>query len=121
MISEISLPRIQRLTLLVAAAGALVVLFLEGPRSSTGFLIGAALSLLTLRSWTRLSDGLGTAPTRSVRGAALFLILRYLLIAGAIYAIVNLLGITPVAMILGLLAAFAAVILELLYQSVISR
>jgi hypothetical protein len=56
-----------------------------------------------------------------VRAAALFLILRYVLIAAAIYAIVTLLGITPVAMILGLLASFAGVILELLYQSVTSR
>jgi len=42
--------------------------------------------------------------------------LRYLLIGAAIYAIVKLLGFTPVAVLWGLLAAFGAVVLEILCE-----
>ena len=42
--------------------------------------------------------------------------LRYLLIGSAVYLIVRFLGVTPAAVVWGLLAAFAAVILEILYE-----
>jgi len=51
----------------------------------------------------------------------LFLAVRYILLAGALYVIVKVLGITPVAVVAGLLVSFAAVIVGLLYQSVTSK
>ncbi len=119
---EISLPRIRRLTLIVALAGALVLLPWRGYQDALGFLGGGLFSLLSLRAWIKVSDSLGTTIKKPSPGlAGLFLALRYVLIALAIYAIVNLLGISPVALIVGLLASFAAVILELLYQVFFSR
>jgi len=38
-----------------------------------------------------------------------------------LYVIVNVLGITPVAIIVGLLVSFTAVILGLVYESVVSK
>ena len=115
---EISLERIKIFTIFIGLAGALVVLLWRGSADAMGFLLGAAMSLVTLRSWIRISDGIGTGLKPSVAASAVFLTLRYVVIAALIYAIVNVLGITPLAMIVGLLASFAAVILELLYQIV---
>jgi len=116
--SEISLPRIKRFTLIIAIAGAVALLPWRGYQDALGFLGGALFSLVSLRAWIRVSDNLGTSFRPSVGLAGVFLALRYVLIALAVYAIVNLLGISPVAMIVGLLASFAAVILELLYVTI---
>ena len=115
---EISLDRIKVFTIFIGLAGALAVLLWRGSLDAVGFLTGAALSLLSLRSWIRVSDGIGAGFKPSVAASAVFLTLRYVVIAAIIYAIVNVLGIAPLAMIVGLLASFAAVILELLYQLV---
>jgi hypothetical protein len=45
--------------------------------------------------------------------------LRYAIVGVAVYVIVRVLGITPVAVLAGLLAAFAAVILEILYELIL--
>ena len=94
---------------------------LRGSRDATGFLAGAAFSLITLRSWIRLSNAVGTGTVPSVRRHGLFLALRYVLLAVGLYAIVNVLGISPVAIIVGLLVSFAAVILGLVYESLVSK
>ncbi len=118
---EFSLDRLKRFTILIGLVGALVTLALRGPADAAGFLGGAAFSLVSLSSWIRVSNSLGAGFKPSVGLSGVFLALRYLLMAAAIYVIVNVLGISPVAMILGLLASFAAVILELLYQLATSR
>lgn len=118
MTGEISLGRIKIFTIFIALAGAIGTLLLRGSTDAIGFLIGAGISLISLRSWIRVSDGIGAGFRPSVGASAVFLALRYVLIAAIIYAIVRVLGITPLAMIVGLLASFAAVILELLYQLV---
>ena len=117
-----TLIRIRRLTIIIGLVGTAAVLLLRGPREAIGFLAGAAFSLVTLRSWVRLAEAAGGgAPTRSARSHGLFLALRYVLLAIGLYAIVNVLGITPVATIVGLLVSFAAVILGILYESVTSK
>jgi hypothetical protein len=50
-----------------------------------------------------------------------FLALRFLLIGIAIYAIIEGLGSTPGALIVGLLVSFAALVLELLWGAVGSK
>ena len=112
--SGFSVERARRLTIVVGAAGALVVLVWLGPREAAGFLVGAALSFLSLHSWVRIAETSG-AGRRTAFAAATFLALRLALIALAVYGIVRVLGVTPVALIVGLLVSFAAVILELLY------
>ena len=120
MTGEISLERVKVFTIFIGLAGAMAVLLGWGSMAAVGFLIGAGMSLVTLRSWIRISDGIGSGLKPSVAASAVFLTLRYVVIAALIYAIVNVLGITPLAMIVGLLASFAAVILELLYTQVTS-
>jgi hypothetical protein len=117
-----TLVRIRRLTIIIGSAGTAAALLLRGPRAAAGFLAGAAFSLISLRSWIRLAEAAGGgSSTHSARSYGIFLALRYVLLAVGLYAIVNVLGITPVATIVGLLVSFAAVIVGILYESVISK
>ena len=116
-----TLIRIRRLTIIIGLIGAAVVLLWRGPRDAAGFLAGAAFSLVSLRSWIKLSEAVGSGSAPSARSHGLFLALRYVLLAVGLYAIVNVLGITPVAIIVGLLVSFAAVIVGLVYESVVSK
>jgi len=117
-----TLIRIRRLTIIIGLVGTLAVLLVRGTRDAAGFLAGAAFSLISLRSWMQLAKAAaGGTPTRSARTYGIFLALRYVLLAIGLYAIVNVLGITPVATIVGLLVSFAAVILGILYESVTSK
>jgi hypothetical protein len=50
-------------------------------------------------------------------GSAIFLALRYVLIGVVIYAIIRGLGSSPGPLIVGLLASFAALILELITKN----
>ena len=112
---EHTLTRIRRLTLIIGLVGTAGVLLIRGPRDAAGFLAGAAFSLISLRSWIRLAEAAGGgASTKSARTYGLFLALRYVFLALALYAIMKVLGITPVATIVGLLVSFAAVILGIL-------
>ena len=111
---EFSYQRARRLTLIVGAVGAVLAFLWSGFREGAGFAVGAAISLLSFHSWARLSEAL--SGTRSVGLSALFMALRYIVIGVVVYAIVKVLGSSPVAMITGLLASFAAVILEILYE-----
>jgi len=117
-----TLVRIRRLTLIIGLVGTAAVFLARGPRDAAGFLAGAAFSFVSLRSWIRLAQAAGGGPTtRSARSYGIFLALRYVLLAVGLYAIVNVLGITPVATIVGLLVSFAAVIVGILYESVTSK
>ena len=118
---EVSLRRIKAFTAILGIGGAFTVLAIRGPEDAAGFFLGAGISLFTLGAWIRVSEGIGEGFKPSVGASAIFLALRYVLIAALIYAIVNLLGINPLSMIVGLLASFAAVILELLYSLVTPR
>lgn len=118
MKGEISLERVKLFTIFAGIGGAAAAFYLRGPADAAGFFLGAAISLISLRSWIRVSEDIGAGFKPSLAASALFLALRYLLIAGLIYAIVKVLGINPLAMIVGLLVSFAAVIVELLYSRV---
>ena len=122
---ELSIPRITRMTYGLGAAGALITLALYGAPSAVGFAIGAALSLVSVRSWSRLAEALGGgadgAPKRPAAAAMVFMMLRYLLIAGAAYVSMKYLGSAPAAVLVGLLISFAAVVLDLLFGTVLSK
>ena len=111
---DLSITRITRIALVLAAIGTAAAFLVATPKDAIGFLIGAALSLLTIRSWFKLAGSLGADGSVPGGGAALFLVLRYVLIAGAVYATIKVLGSAPVALIVGLLVSFAAVLIELL-------
>jgi len=116
---EISIPRIQRYALILGVVGTVVTGLTRGVKEGAGFAVGAAIALMTIESWSRLAAGLNPEAQSkpSVGAPAMFLVLRYILIGGAIYAIVKVLGVTPVAMLLGLLVSFAAVVIEIVQQS----
>jgi len=114
---EQALRRIRILTVVVGFAGTLAVLLLQNLRSAGGFLLGSALSTLNFYGISSLAKVLGGA-SKPGPLAAVLIGLRYLLIACAIYVMIEILGIGPVAVLWGLLAAFGAVILEILYELV---
>jgi len=107
-----------RLTLVLGAIGSIAVLARYGWRDALGFAIGAGLSYLSFRSWGKLAESIGASGKAPARGSAVFLALRYVLIGLAIYAIIQGLGSTPGALIVGLLVSFAALALELLWGAV---
>lgn len=118
---DLSLPRITRIALVLGAAGWLAAWAMAGPREALGFLVGAMLSLITIRSWFKLAGSLGADGKVPGGGAAVFLVLRYVLIAGAIYATIRVLKSSPTVLIVGLLVSFAAVLLELVFGLLASR
>jgi hypothetical protein len=98
-------------------AGTVAALVVWGFRQAAGFLMGAALSVLNFQGLSMLVNLLGGSAKPGPL-ATVLIGLRYLLIGCAIYVIVKILGVTPAAVVWGLLAAFAAVILEILYELV---
>jgi hypothetical protein len=112
---ERALWRIRLFTVLVGLTGSMVLLVAQGVRPAGGFLAGAALSVLNFRGLAMLVNAIG-GTARPGPLAAVLIALRYVLIGLIIYVIVRFLGVTPAAVIWGLLAAFAAVILEILCE-----
>jgi hypothetical protein len=110
-----ALRRVRLFAVAVGVTGSAAFLFAQGLRPAAGFLIGAALSIVNFRGLSMLVNVLDGAPKPGPLAAVLSG-LRYLLIGCAVYVIVRFLGVTPAAVVWGLLAAFAAVILEILYE-----
>jgi len=112
---EQALRRVRRFAIVVGLTGTAAILLAYGLRTATGFMFGAALSILNFRGLSMLVNVVGGAAKPGAL-AAVLIALRYVLIGCAIYVIVRFLGVTPAAVVWGLLAAFAAVILEILYE-----
>ena len=110
---DLSIARITRIAIAMGVAGVLIVFAMRGIRDATGFLVGAVLSLISVRSWFKLAGAIGASGELPGAGTVAFLILRYGLIAGAVYVIINGLHSSPGILILGLLVSFAAVLVEL--------
>ena len=115
---ERALTRIKYLTLLVAAAGTAFVLFARGRGAAAGFLAGAGISYVNFELLSGLAHVMGASAPKA-RGWGGLIALRYAIVGLAVYVIVRILGITPVAVLVGLLAAFAAVVLEILYELIL--
>ena len=113
--NERALHRIRILTIAVGIAGAGVLLIRQGVRPALGFLMGAVLSVINFEGLSGLAYAIGGA-RRPGSTAAVLISLRYVLIGIALYVIVKILGFAPIPVISGLLAAFGAVILEVLYE-----
>ena len=116
---EISIPRIKRYAMILGAAGSVAAGLAFGLKEGASFLVGSSLALVSIESWSRLAASLNPDPTAvkpSVGASGAFLLLRYVLIGGAVYATVKVLGVTPVVVLLGLFVSFAAVVVEILQQ-----
>ena len=114
---ERALRRIRILTIAVGLAGTAGVLIARGVRPASGFLLGAALSVLNFQGLSSLAQVLGGTKKPGIL-AGLLIALRYLVIAFALYVIVRILGFAAGPVLAGLLAAFGAAILEILYELV---
>lgn len=117
-----ALTRIKRLTLVVGIAGTVAMLVLRGRSQAAGFLAGAGISYVNFELLCGLAHVMAPAKTSSApkaRGWGALIALRYAIVGVAAYVIVRILGITPVTVLAGLLAVFAAVILEILYELIL--
>jgi hypothetical protein len=105
-----SLRRLYWLTGSFGLAGFVSYWCLHGPRPAFGFALGAVGSFGNLWLFAWLSRAIGPGETaRRPWGAAAF-IGRYLILFLVGYSIVKTLGVSPLAVILGLLASTAAVL-----------
>jgi hypothetical protein len=113
--NERALRRIRSLTIAVGLAGAGAVWGWQGARPALGFLMGAGLSIANFEGLSKLAYAIGGSRSPGPV-AAMLIALRYLLIGIALYVIVKILGFAPVVVLSGLLTAFGAVVLEVLYE-----
>src|SRR5690348_8995524 len=113
-----ALGRIQFLIVFLSGAGTLVTAVYGGWRWAFGFVLGAAAGYLNFRWLKRLVDSLGEAargkPPRA--RVAVFLGLRYLLLAAGGYVILNFSTLSLAAALIGLFVPAAAVVLEILFE-----
>jgi ATP synthase I chain len=103
---------------IISIAGVVVLLAWRGWRWGLGFALGAVASWLNFRWLKTLVDSLGqaVAGNRLKKRAAVFLGLRYLLLAAAGYVILRFSEISLTAALVGLFVSACAVIIEILYQ-----
>lgn len=113
---ESSLSRIVRWIAVLGAGGTVLFAVFRDLHYAGGFLLGSAASWLSFWRWRKVAGRLGgeTAPASSGR-RAWRLALRLALIGAAVYVILKYLEVNLVAALLGLLAAAAAVVIELIY------
>ena len=113
-----ALSRIHFLIAVLAGGGAVATLIYGGWRWSLGYLVGAGASWLNFRWLKQLVNSLGLAaggkPPRA--RVAVFLGLRYGLLALGGYVILNFTALSLAAALAGLFVPTAAVILEILFE-----
>ena len=113
-----SLPRLYRLTGSFGIFGFVSYLWLEGPRSAFGFLLGAAISFGNLWLFNWLADAISSADSPRKPWQAGAFVGRYLVLFTAGYVIVKALGVNPLPVVLGLFASTAAVLLSITIELV---
>jgi len=118
---QLALARITRIAMVLGLAGTLVALTARGWRNGAGFAIGAAISLINFYWWKSLAGALGSSGERPLRGTAIVMVLRYGAVGAALYAIVNVLGITLAGVLAGLFVSVAAILIEILYELLFLR
>jgi hypothetical protein len=115
-----ALARIGKAMVTIAAVGLLVASVWRGWTYGAGFALGAAVSWLNFRWLKQIVDALGSArPTR--KRVAILAGLRYALLGGGSYVILQYSSINLVAAMVGLFVSVAAVIVEICYELVYAR
>jgi hypothetical protein len=114
--------RIYRLLVAVSITGTLAALAWKGWQASAGFALGAAASTVSFRWLHRLVNALGGRNEHAGKTRLAWLFgFRYLIFGFGAYVIVKYFGISPVSVILGLFAAAAAVLIEILFELIYAR
>ncbi|HBY59897.1 MAG TPA: hypothetical protein DEH78_08740 [Solibacterales bacterium] len=111
--------RMERLTLLLVAAGSVAAAVAQGGSGAAGFLTGGAISYLNFRWLKRAVDAVGSRTPRGGTASAVLLGLRYALLGAAGYVMLNYFGVSRLAFLAGLLTLVAAAIAEACYQLVL--
>jgi hypothetical protein len=113
-----ALGRIHNFMAVLGAAGMIASGLYGGWRWMVGFLLGAGAAWINFRWLKRLVNSLGEAAVKKPPKArvAVFLGLRYLLLAAAGYVILNYSTLSLWAALIGLFVPAAAVILEVLFE-----
>jgi len=118
-----ALVRVQFLMIFLGGSGSIAAAVYGGWRWAAGYLLGATASYVNFRWIKQLVNSLGARsegkPPR--KRVAVMLGLRYLLLAGGGYVILNFTALSLVAALIGLFVAVAAVILEILFELVYAR
>jgi hypothetical protein len=116
------LGRIYRLMAVLSAVGSVILTILRGWKWGVGFLVGAAISVLSFRLIHGLAAGL--EPSRKRGGATRFAVLaamRYMLFGIAVYVTIGVLGVSINSIVLGLFVLVAAILLEIIYELIYVR
>lgn len=104
-----------RWTLGLGTCGIIAALVWKGPVNALSFALGVAGALFNIWFFRGVALALGTTGETPLRASKVLLILRILLIGLGTFAILKTSEIVVPALLLGLLASAAAVILEILY------
>ncbi len=107
---------IYKLTGLFGAVGFVWYFWAQGVRSAIAFALGALASFgnLWLFDWITAAIAPGAATRKPWQAGAY--VTRYVLLLGIGYAIVKTLNVSPLAVVLGLLASAAAVLASLIIE-----
>jgi hypothetical protein len=102
----------------VSALGAAAAGVYGGMPWISGFLAGAAFSVLNFWFWHRLVSRIGRAGSqeRSGSGSVVLFALRYSVFAGALYVILQYFEASLSAALAGIFVAVAAVLLEIFFE-----
>lgn len=117
--TSVSLARIYKWTGAIGVAGFAGYLWIAGARSAFAFALGVLCSLGNVWVFDRLSSSIAPGAAARKPWQAGAYITRYILLLGIGYAIVKALNVSPLAVILGLLASTAAVLVSLIVELIL--
>jgi len=109
--------RIARLIVVIGLAGTVAAALAKGVVFGFGFLLGAMLSAASFWRWKKVADSLGRTDGPSPKGrSAMKWVLRFALLIGIAYVIVQYLEVPTAAVFFGLLVSAAAVVVSIIYE-----
>jgi len=120
MTSEHDLGRVYRLTIVFGCLGFLSYFCWASLRPAFAFGVGALGSLLNLWVFDWMSAAIAPGEKKRKPWQAGLFVGRYIILLAAGYAIVKTLNVSPLAVVLGLLASTAAVLTSLILELVLS-
>jgi hypothetical protein len=110
---------IRRVYILTVTFGLIIFLGLwqrQGFKTALAYLLGALVSMANLYLFGYLSRAISPAPGESKPWEARAFISRYLLLFAGGYAIVRVLGVSPLAVIVGMLTSTVAVVASIVTE-----
>lgn len=109
--------RVTQAIVVIGISASATAAAVRGWRYGLGVLLGACISYVSFWRWQRVVEAIG--PKATVKRSVVSLLVRFAVLAAALYVMIKHLEVNPVAVFLGLLVAAAAVlvsiVLELIY------